>query len=50
MRHAAVHLLLCQCPSVATATLTDAAATTDGGPVDLPDVEFRNEFFGCVAG
>lgn len=39
-----------QCPSVATGTLTDARAVTGGGEVPLPQVQFRNEFFGCFAG
>lgn len=39
-----------ECPSVASATLTDAAVTTDSGEVPIGDVEFRNEAFGCFAG
>lgn len=39
-----------RCPSVASATLTDAAVTTDGEAVPIGDVEFRNEAFGCFAG
>lgn len=39
-----------QCPSVATATLTDASVTVDEEAVPTADVEFRNEYFGCVAG
>lgn len=39
-----------QCPSVATAVLTDAEVIEDGESQSLRDVEFRNEFFGCFAG
>ena len=39
-----------QCPSVATARMTDAEVLMADGAVSLPDVEFRNEFFGCFAG
>ena len=39
-----------QCPSVATATLTDGVVVADGGRVELPPLEFRNEYFGCFAG
>lgn len=39
-----------QCPSVATASLTDAAVVIDGEAVPIADVAFVNEHFGCVAG
>ena len=39
-----------QCPSIATGVLADGRAVTDEGDVPLPEVEFRNEFFGCFAG
>lgn len=39
-----------ECPSVATARLTDATVDVDGEAVPIADVEFRNEHFGCVAG
>lgn len=39
-----------ECPSVASATLVDAAVTTDSGDVPIADMEFRNEAFGCFAG
>lgn len=39
-----------QCPSVASATLTDASIVVDGEAVPITDVEFRNDAFGCFAG
>lgn len=38
------------CDGPATGTLTDAAVTIDGTTTDLPDLELRNEYFGCFAG
>lgn len=39
-----------ECPSVATASLTDARVVVDGEAVPIADFVLHNEYFGCVAG
>ena len=39
-----------RCDGPATATLTDGAVEVADGLLSLPDLELRNEFFGCFAG
>ena len=38
------------CDGPATGRLTDASTLVDDEVLPLPDLELRNEFFGCFAG